>query len=127
LLAAAGAAGGGTDTSTSARPPGPDCDAGGHGRDVDLAKKVLLDPAHIDAVKRESQGHVVHLKADGRPSDHVTEYRQEQDRVRNRIGDLKRIATDTRCSAEDKATAQQELSEASKLLDWTEKNVLPEK
>ena len=86
LLAAAGAAGGGTDTSTSSRPPGPDCDAGGHGRDVDLAKKVLLDPAHIDAVKRESQGHVVHLKADGRPSDHVTEYRQEQDRVRNRIG-----------------------------------------
>ena len=98
-----------------------------HGADVNKAKGVLLDPAQIDAVKRERMGEVVKMKPNGTPFDHVKKYRQEQDRVRNQIGQLKRIMGDTRCSADDKTTAQQELANASKLLDWTENNVLPEK
>jgi hypothetical protein len=132
MAAAMAASGSGSGTTTGAttsppKTPDPSCDAVGHGNDVDKAKAVLLDKRHIDAVKRERQGQIVHTKADGTPSDHVTEYRQEQVRVRKRIGELKGIIGNSRCSAEDKATAQRELSDASKLLDWTENNVLPEK
>jgi hypothetical protein len=104
-----------------------ECDPEPPGQSVDRAKHVLLDQRHIDAVRRELKGEVVHTKPDGTPSDHVTEYRQEQDRVRKRIADLRRIISDSRCSAEDKTAAQRELADASRLLDWTEKNVLPKK
>jgi hypothetical protein len=53
----------------------------------------------------------------------VDEVRNAQDGLVNRIGQLKRLLRDSRVSASDKAQFQAELSEASRLLDYSEQFV----
>ncbi len=109
------------------RTPDPRCDAGPPGDEVDAAKKRLLNPREIDAVRRELKGEVVATKRDGTAYDHVQEYTQEQSRVRKQIAKLQWIIGADGCSPGDKTAAERELKEASKLLDWSEKNVVPRK
>jgi hypothetical protein len=71
----------------------------------------------LEAARRELNGEVVKLRPDGKPYDHVAEVRQTQNKLQHRIDALKRLIGDTRVSEADKAIAQQELSEASRLLD----------
>lgn len=73
----------------------------------------------LDAARRELNGEVVARKPDGTPWDHVDEVRNAQRGLANRIEQLKRQLQDTRLSDADRATAQDELTEASKLLDRT--------
>ena len=108
-----------------ARTRNPKCDAKPPSDDVDGAKKVLLNPRDIDAARRESKGEVVKAKPDGTAYDHVQKYKQEQNRVRKQLDKLKWIMREDTCTPEDKTAAERKLSEASRLLDWSEKNVVP--
>jgi Bacterial toxin 28 len=108
-----------------AKPRDSRCDPGPPGEQADEAKATLLDPRHIDAARREQRGEVVARKPSGTAYDHVQEYKQEQDRVRNQIAKLKQILGNSTCTADDKSAAERKLQEASRLLDWTERNVVP--
>ena len=89
---------------------------------TDRAKEHLT-PRDLDAARRELNGEVVARKPDGTPWDHVTEVRETQAKLLNRIKTLKRMLGDTRLSPGEKAAARQELSEASRLLDWSKQFV----
>ena len=66
---------------------------------------------------------MVATKSTGVPRDHVDEVRNAQDGLVNRVGQLKRLLGDMRVSASDRAQFQAELSEASRLLDYSEQFV----
>ncbi|TCO62994.1 polymorphic toxin type 28 domain-containing protein [Actinocrispum wychmicini] len=85
--------------------------------------KEHLTERDLDAAKRELNGEVVARKPDGTPWDHVDEVRNAQRGLVNRINQLKRQLGDSRLSDADRATAQEELSEASRLLDHSEQYV----
>jgi hypothetical protein len=68
-------------------------------------------------------GEVVKTKSTGVPWDHVNEVRNAQDGLVNRIGQLKRLLGDSRVSASDRVQYEAELSEASRLLDYSEQFV----
>src|SRR2546430_3663027 len=66
----------GSATPPSPSPtPSPRCDALRYSDDVDKAKGVLLDPRHIDAVRRERRGEVVFTWSNGISADHITDYK----------------------------------------------------
>ena len=92
------------------------------GTKTDRLKEHLTD-RDLDAARRELDGEVVATKPDGTPWDHVDEVRNAQRGLVNRIGQLKRQLGDTRISAADKSALQSELSEASRLLDYSEQFV----
>ena len=92
------------------------------GTKTDRLKEHLTD-RDLDAARRELDGEVVATKPDGTPWDHVDEVRNAQRGLVNRIGQLKRQLGDTRISAADKSVLQSELSEASRLLDYSEQFV----
>ena len=85
---------------------------------TDRAKEHLT-PRDLDAARRELKGEVVARKPDGTPWDHVREVRETQTKLVNRIKVLKRVLGDTRATDSEKAAARAELSEASRLLDWS--------
>lgn len=85
--------------------------------------KEHLTERDLDAARRELNGEVVATKSTGVPWDHVDEVRNAQDGLVNRIGQLKRLLGDSRVSASDRAQYQAELSEASRLLDYSEQFV----
>jgi uncharacterized protein YukE len=89
---------------------------------TDNCKEHLTD-RDLDAARRELNGEVVKTKSTGVPWDHVDEVRNAQDGLVNRIGQLKRLLGDSRASASDRAQFQAELSEASRLLDYSEQFV----
>jgi uncharacterized protein YukE len=85
--------------------------------------KEHLSERDLDAARRELNGEVVKTKSTGTPWDHVNEVRNAQDGLVNRIGQLKRLLGDSRVSASDRAQYEAELSEASRLLDYSEQFV----
>jgi hypothetical protein len=85
--------------------------------------KEHLTERDLDAARRELNGEVVATKSTGKPWDHVDEVRNAQRGLVKRIDQLKRLLGDNRAAATDKATYQEELSEASRLLDHSEQFV----
>lgn len=85
---------------------------------TDRIKEHLTD-RDLDAARRELNGEVVAQKADGTPWDHVDEVRNAQRGLRNRVRSLQKQLSDPNLSAAERAAAQSELSEASRLLDYS--------
>jgi hypothetical protein len=86
---------------------------------TDRLKEHLTDK-DLDGARRELNGEVVARKGDGTPWDHVTEVREAQNGLSNQINRLKRQLSDSRLSPEDRPAIEAELSEASRLLDYSE-------
>ncbi|MEU8229173.1 putative T7SS-secreted protein [Actinoplanes sp. NPDC048967] len=91
-------------------------------RKTDRIKEHLTEK-DLDAARRELDGEVVARKPDGTPWDHVDEVRNAQRGLVNRIRQLKREVGDPHLSAAERADAQAELGEASRLLDHSEQYV----
>ncbi|WP_063057436.1 polymorphic toxin type 28 domain-containing protein [Nocardia sienata] len=98
-------------TSTSDRPT-----------KTDKIKEHLTD-RDLDAARRELNGEVVARKPDGTPWDHVREVRDAQNGLVKRIDQIKRQLGDSRTNPADRAELERELSEASRLLDYSEEFV----
>lgn len=96
---------------------------GKSGTKTDRLKEHLTD-RDLDAARREANGEVVARKPNGEPWDHVNEVREAQQGLLNQIQRLQRKLGDPRLSEADRAAAQAELSEASKLLEHS-KRYLP--
>lgn len=86
---------------------------------TDRLKEHLTDK-DLDGARRELNGEVVARKSSGTPWDHVTEVREAQDGLVNRITKLQRQLGDSRLAPEDRPALESELSEASRLLDYSE-------
>ncbi|MFD9889741.1 putative T7SS-secreted protein [Amycolatopsis sp. NPDC059027] len=86
---------------------------------TDRLKEHLTD-RDLDAARRELNGEVVARKGDGTPWDHVKEVKEAQNGLLNQVNKLKRMLNDSRLSPEDRPGIENELSEASKLLDYSE-------
>lgn len=97
-------------------------DGGGPRTKTDNYKE-HLSQKDLDAARRELDGEVVAGKTGGTPYDHVTEVRENQDGLANHVTKLQRQIGDTRISPESRAALQAELSEASRLLDYSEQYV----
>ena len=82
--------------------------------------KEHLTEKDLDGARREAAGEVVKRKSTGVPWDHVKEVREAQDGLVNRIDRLKRMLGDSRLKPEDRAPLESELSEASRILDYSE-------
>jgi hypothetical protein len=82
--------------------------------------KEHLTEKDLDGARRELNGEVVARKGDGTPWDHVTEVREAQNGLSNQINRLKRQLSDSRLAPEDRPAVESELSEASRLLDYSE-------
>jgi hypothetical protein len=96
---------------------------GSAGRSISKTDRLKehLTQKDLEGAMRESKGEVVARKPDGTPYNHIQEVRDAQNGLRNRIDQLKRQLGDTRISDSQRAAAQSELSEASRLLDHSEK------
>jgi hypothetical protein len=92
------------------------------GTPTDRAKQHLTE-RDLDAARRELDGEVVATKSTGTPWNHVEEVRQTQRRLVKRIDQLQRQLGDSRTAAGDRPALEAELSEASRLLDHSEKFV----
>jgi hypothetical protein len=99
------------DSSSGSGDPGPS--------KTDRLKEHLTD-RDLDAARRELDGEVVATKSDGTPWDHVDEVQNAQRGLVNRINQLKRQLGDSRISDADRSSINSELSEASRLLDYSE-------
>ena len=86
---------------------------------TDRLKEHLTDK-DLDGARRELNGEVVARKGDGTPWDHVTEVREAQAGLTNQINRLNRQLGDSRLAPEDRPAIEAELSEASRLLDYSE-------
>lgn len=86
---------------------------------TDRLKEHLTDK-DLDGARRELNGEVVARKGDGTPWDHVIEVREAQAGLTNQINRLKRQLGDSRLAPEDRPVIEAELSEASRLLDYSE-------
>ncbi|MFI5931684.1 putative T7SS-secreted protein [Actinoplanes sp. NPDC051494] len=91
-------------------------------RRTDRIKEHLTEK-DLDAARRELNGEVVARKSDGTPWDHVNEVRDAQNGLTRRISQLKRLMGDTRSTDAERAAAQEELGDASRLLDHSEQFV----
>jgi hypothetical protein len=92
------------------------------GTKTDRLKEHLTDK-DLDAARRELNGEVVATKSTGQPWDHVDEVQNAQRGLVNRINQLKRQLGDSRISDGDRSAVESELSEASRLLDYSEQFV----
>jgi RHS repeat-associated protein len=86
---------------------------------TDRLKAHVLN-GELDAARREAAGQVVKRKADGTPWDHVHELRDAQRGLLNRIESINRQLGRDGISDAQRVTLQQELGQASRLLDKTE-------
>ena len=84
-----------------------------------------LDPATLDAARRELRGEVVARKPDGTPYDHVGKVKDAQRGLKNTIAEMQKELRKPSCSPAQQVAAQRTLSEASRLLDYSEKYVPP--
>jgi len=89
------------------------------GTKTDRYKEHLTD-RDLDAARRELDGEVVAPKSDGTPWNHVQEVREAQNGLVKRIQQLQRQLGDTRTAPADRPALEAELSEASRLLDYSE-------
>ena len=80
----------------------------------------ILDLQDLDVARREREGELVARKPNGEPWDHVNEVQEAQRGLNNRIDQIQRRLGDTRTTAEQRASLEDELSEASRLLDHSE-------
>ncbi len=103
-------------------PAGPGSSGRSGSTKTDRLKEHLTD-RDLDAARRELDGEVVARKADGTPWNHVQEVREAQNGLLNRIAQLKKTLGDLRLSDAARAEAQRELSEASRLLDYSKQFV----
>jgi hypothetical protein len=85
--------------------------------------KEHLTEKDLDGAKRELNGEVVARKSTGVPWDHVDEVSKAQKGLVNQINRLKRQLGDSRLLPEDRPALEGELSEASRLLDYTVERV----
>ncbi|GAA3754608.1 Flp pilus assembly pilin Flp [Spinactinospora alkalitolerans] len=88
--------------------------------------KEHLTERDLDAARRELDGEVVARKPDGTPWDHVNEVREAQQGLRNRIQQIQRRLGDSRVTDAERTELEEELSEASRLLDHSEGFVPPQ-
>jgi RHS repeat-associated protein len=86
---------------------------------TDRLKKHILN-GEMDAARREAAGEVVARKADGTPWDHVTELRDAQRGLLNRIKAINKQLSNSNLDNATRSSLQDELGEASRLLDKTE-------
>jgi len=84
-----------------------------------------LDPATLDAARRELRGEVVARKPDGTPYNHVGKVKDAQRGLKNTIAAMEKDLSSPGCSPAQRAQAQRIISEASRLLDYSEKYVPP--
>ncbi|WP_353963378.1 polymorphic toxin type 28 domain-containing protein [Streptomyces sp. NBC_00091] len=77
----------------------------------------------LDAAKRELGGEVVARKADGTPWDHVSEVRDAQTGLLNHMHQIKVQMSKAGVDHPSFSSLQSEFSQASKLLDCSEKYV----
>ena len=75
------------------------------------------------AARRENLGEVLSVRSDGKPHDHVKKVKQVQNGLKNRISDLQRHLADPTLKGQKRQQAQRLLSQASSLLDESEKYV----
>jgi len=75
----------------------------------------------VRAAAREKVGQVVARKADGTPFDHLTETRNAMHGLWERIPLLKKYLSDPNLTAAQRAAIQNELSQASRMLDNAER------
>jgi hypothetical protein len=99
-----------------------DADKPGEPTPTDRLKEHLTD-RDLDAARRELDGEVVARKPDGTPWDHVHEVKDAQNGLIKRIGQLQRRLGWPGLSDEERPLLEQELSEASRLLDHSEQFV----
>ncbi|WP_225731091.1 MULTISPECIES: polymorphic toxin type 28 domain-containing protein [unclassified Nocardia] len=99
-----------------------DADKAGQSTPTDRIKEHLTD-RDLDAARRELNGEVVAEKPDGTPWDHVNEVKDAQNGLIKRIGQLKRRLSWPNLSDEERPLVEKELSEASRLLDYSEQFV----
>ncbi|MEY8042170.1 putative T7SS-secreted protein [Saccharopolyspora cebuensis] len=85
--------------------------------------KEHLTERDLDAARRELDGEVVARKPNGEPWDHVKEVQDAQRGLSNRIDQINRQLGNTRTTPEQRAALEDELSEASRLLDRSEEFV----
>ena len=82
-----------------------------------------LDRATLDAARRELRGEVVARKPDGTPFDHVGKVKDVQKGLKNTIARMQARLRQPSCSPVQRAEAERIISEASRLLDYSEKYV----
>ncbi len=82
-----------------------------------------LDRPTLEAAQRELRGEVVKLKSDGTPYDHVGKVKDIQRGLKNTIAKMQAELRKPSCSPAQRAQAQRVISEASRLLDYSEKYV----
>jgi ribosomal protein S15P/S13E len=83
-----------------------------------------LTPKDLEGAQRELNGEVVKTKSGGDPWDHIHEVRDAQNGLVNRIQAIQRRLADTRIDDATRTALQSELSQASRLLDYS-KRYLP--
>lgn len=82
-----------------------------------------LDPATLEAARRELRGEIVGLRPDGTPYNHVLKVEQAQTGLKERINTMRRTLANSNCDAAQKAAAQRIISTLSRYLDYTEQYV----
>lgn len=82
--------------------------------------KENLTEKDLDGARRELNGEVVKEKSTGVPYDHIKEVREAHDGLVNRINRLKQMLSDSRLKPDGRPPLEAELSEASRLLDYSE-------
>jgi len=86
--------------------------------------KGILDDWHLDAARRELDGEVVSInRLTGNPYDHVTEVQDAQRGLLARIEAINNEIGFPKTTDAQRYNLQQELSQASKLLDYSERFV----
>jgi hypothetical protein len=95
---------------------------------TDIIIKDHLGKPDLEAARIESEGGTLThpdgtpvTRPDGRPFNHVQEVADAQRGLLNRIERIQRLLSDSTLSPQERAILTQELSEASKMLDYTEK------
>ena len=86
---------------------------------TDAIKEHILN-GELDAARREAAGEIVGRKVNGNPYDHVKELRDAQNGLLNRIQNIKKSLGNPNLDIGTRIALEQELSQASKLLDKTE-------
>ncbi|MGQ4601606.1 polymorphic toxin type 28 domain-containing protein, partial [Nocardia sp. R6R-6] len=99
-----------------------EADKPGEPTPTDRVKEHLTD-RDLDAARRELDGEVVARKPDGTPWDHVHEVRDAQNALVKRIDQINKRLSWPGLSAEERPLLERELSEASRLLDYSEQFV----
>ncbi|WAL66710.1 polymorphic toxin type 28 domain-containing protein [Amycolatopsis cynarae] len=89
---------------------------------TDRLKEHLTDK-DLEGARRELNGEVVKEKSSGVPYDHIDEVQNAQRGLVKQINRLKQQLSDSRLAPENRPALEAELSEASRLLDYSEQFV----